>query len=867
MKPQYWFGEWKDGELTAAQAAALCRKAAGLRQQVADYPLDKVLRLLSRTGERWADPSYRLRRAAEKTLPRVTGFSPAMVRLGLRELCWTFEADLLRRKMDAELPGHEGLGAKRWEPLGTVLHVLAGNVFVGAAGSLVEGLLTRNVNILKMSSSEGAFLPLLIESLRESDEDGFISRSLAVVQFSQKQTDVIAEFKREADGIVVWGGESAVRGWRDGLPARSRLIVFGPKLSVAVATRRGLAERTPEDLARRLAREMSIWDQNACTAPQACYVEGEAQARRLLEALPKALDQTGRDMPAGGVDADAAVEIQKLRGVAEVAEVRGEGALRASARRLDWTVILDRDLTLSPSPLHRTLRLVPFKRLPDVLEQLASLRGYIQTVGLAAGEAEGEALADRFSDAGALRVLELGHMAEGEIDDPHDGAQDLPQFMRLVLRRLPGRGDWTSAERLSREKRQTLVDARLRRLMDAARRSRFYGRRLKGLRVETAADLVRVPELTRDQMEANMPPQGEGLATGAWSGGYVSRSGGSTGAPKFSVYDQRDWEAMIAGGAEVFRGLGLAPSDRLANFMLAGDLYGSFVSFDHVNDRLGLATFAFAGNSKPETFVEVWRKFRLNAAQGIPTFLVPFLRQAKALEPRLALEKVVYAGSPMSASDYDWLKSALRVERIASVIGANDGGQLGYQCACMRGPLHHAIDEFNWIEVVDEKGRPVRDGETGRILITSLLKYAFPLIRYAIGDAGRIVNGPCACGRPARRFELLGRCDDMVAVGNMNVRHRDFVAALKGLPVSAVQVAALGGEEGESLAVRVETPAKDGPALEKRLRHALLHGLEKLQSRLADGSLRELALSLHKPGELPRNPRTGKLKSPVDERA
>jgi phenylacetate-CoA ligase len=511
------------------------------------------------------------------------------------------------------------------------------------------------------------------------------------------------------------------------------------------------------------------------------------------------------------------------------------------------------------------LRVVPFEGIADVLDQLIPLRGYIQTAGLVAGRKEQEELADRFSDAGALRILELGCMAEGEIDDPHDGAQDLPQFMRLVLRRLPGRQGWTPAETLTQARRRELIDARLRRIIDVAHRSPFYGRRLKGVSIETVADLANVPELTRDEMEANMPPQGEGLRTSPWTGGYVSRSGGSTGAPKFSVYDRHDWEAMIESGAEVFRGLGLRPADRLGNFMLAGDLYGSFVSFDHVNHRLGLATFGFAGNSKPETFVDVWRKFHINAVEGIPTHTVPFLRAAKKLEPKLSLEKLVYAGSPMSSADYDWLKSGLKVQRISSVIGANDGGQMGYQCELMRGPMHHAIDEFNWIEVVDEKGRPVRDGEIGRILITSLLKFAYPLIRYAIGDAGRIVKGTCPCGRPARRFELLGRCDDTLAIGNMKVRHRDFISALRGLPVSALQIAALSDEDGETLAVRVETPSIS-LELEKRVRRALLANTEKLKERLGDGSLRELALSLHKPGQLPRNPRTGKLKSPVDER-
>jgi phenylacetate-coenzyme A ligase PaaK-like adenylate-forming protein len=865
VKSQYWFGEWRDEELTAAQACRLCRRAAELRQAAADYPLDKVLRLLDRARRLWQDPSYGPRRTAERALPGATGFSPAMVRRGLQELDWTWDPDFLRRKLDSELPGHEGLGERRWEPLGAVLHVLAGNVFVGAAGSLAEGLLTRNVNILKMSSAEGVFLPLLIESLRECDEDGVVSRSMAAVRFSQKQDDVIARFKRDVDAVVVWGGESAVRGWRDGLPARTRLVVFGPKLSLAVVTKQGLREGKAEDLAGRLAREMSIWDQNACTAPQACYVQGVDNARRLVDALPKALDREGRRLPAGEVDTDAAVEIRKSRAVAEVAEARGEGALRESARRLDWTVVLDRDLALEPSPLHRTLRVVPFNKISDVLDQLAPLRGYIQTVGLAAGLGEQEELADRFSDAGALRILELGHMAEGEIDDPHDGAQDLPQFMRLVLRRLPARQGWTSAETLSQARRRELIDARLRRLIEAARRSPFYGRRLKGVCIENAADLAKLPELTRDEMEANMPPQGEALATGVWSGGYVSRSGGSTGAPKFSVYDRRDWEAMIASAAEVFGALGLRASDRLGNCMLAGDLYGSFVSFDHINNRLGLASFGFAGNSKPETFADVWRKFHINAVEGIPTHMVPFLRRAKELEPKLRLEKVVYGGSPMSSADYSWLQSKLKVKRIASVIGANDGCQLGYQCERMRGLLHHTIDEFNWVEVVDEQGQPVPDGSAGRILITSLLKFAYPLIRYAIGDSGRIVPGACACGRPARRFELLGRSDDALAVGNMKIRHRDFVAALSGLPVSAVQVAALSDEGGETLVVRVETAAASA-TLEARVRRALLGGLEKLKERLDDGSLQGLVFSLHKPGELARNPRTGKIKSPVDER-
>jgi hypothetical protein len=68
------------------------------------------------------------------------------------------------------------------------------------------------------------------------------------------------------------------------------------------------------------------------------------------------------------------------------------------------------------------------------------------------------------------------------------------------------------------------------------------------------------------------------------------------------------------------------------------------------------------------------------------------------------------------------------------------------------------------------------------------------------------------------------------------------------------------------LAVRIETPAKASPELEARVRRALLARTEKLSERLAEGTLKALVIDLLRPGQLARNPRTGKLKSPLDER-
>ena len=877
MAHRYFLGEWKDGNerLVLQDIVELCRRAESQRKILRDYPLDKILRVLSLVRAKWSDPSYPRLATLRSKLPSETGFSGPMLELGIQELVWVLDPTLLQKKLDAEMrdiPESPDLNYNpdsatflRREPIGTVLHVLSGNVFLVGAGSLVEGLLTRNVTLLKMSSGEKVFLPELIASIQECDVEGVVSKSIALIDYSSKDKEVIAELKKRVDGIVVWGGEEAVRAYRNDLPARTRLVVFGPKLSFAIVTRKGAETLGEEETVRRLAQEISIWDQNACTAPQVCYVEGDDLAMRLVDSLAIELRELATSLPPGDIDLQAAVEIQKIRSVAEIAEARGKGKLRTARFGVDWTVYFDKDKTLDPSPLHRTLKLVPYHSFSEVEGEMDRVRGYIQTIGVAAGKEEGQELAIALSRAGALRVLELGKMSGGEIEDPHDGSYDLPQFVNFVVTRVPIDAGKDPRDCLPEAARTALIDRRLRELIDRAKRSEFYSKRFEGIHVQATLDLEKIPVLTREEMEANMPPQGLGLSTGAFSGGYVSRSGGSTGAPKFSIYDGADWEAMISEAVRVLRAAGLEKGDRVANCMLAGDLYGSFVSFDHINYRVGAMTFAFAGHVTPEVFLDTWKKFGINCIQAIPTVLVPLLRACHRLDETFTMEKIIFAGTPLSGSDRDWLRNVLGVKRIASIIGANDGGQLAFQCEFMSDSRHHLIDDFNFVEILDEQGKRVPEGSAGKIVITSLLKFAFPLIRYEIGDAARIVPEKCPCGRLGRVIDYLGRADDTVCIANMNLRYRDFVSALQGFPYSALQLIAKNDEKGEYLIMRVESEISEAE-IEKKVYGAMMEKVEKLQERVKDKSLQRIDVEWLPIGTIPRNPRSGKIKQLCDER-
>lgn len=92
--------------------------------------------------------------------------------------------------------------------------------------------------------------------------------------------------------------------------------------------------------------------------------------------------------------------------------------------------------------------------------------------------------------------------------------------------------------------------------------------------------------------------------------------------------------------------------------------------------------------------------------------------------------------------------------------GTTDIGVIGVECR--PGSGLHLHDASVLVEVV-RSGVPVRMGERGELLITQLDNRAMPLIRFAIGDLGRLVDGPCACGRTGVRLvDLEGRTDDVL---------------------------------------------------------------------------------------------------------
>jgi phenylacetate-CoA ligase len=143
---------------------------------------------------------------------------------------------------------------------------------------------------------------------------------------------------------------------------------------------------------------------------------------------------------------------------------------------------------------------------------------------------------------------------------------------------------------------------------------------------------------------------------------------------------------------------------------------------------------------------------------------------------RYALESGIAAPSPQlmcNGAETMWESDRELISRafgspVINRYGTTDVGVIGVECR--PGSGLHLHDAAVIVEVV-RSGEPVKVGERGEIVITQLDNRAMPLIRFAIGDLGRLIDEPCPCGRLGLRLvDLEGRTDDvLLATGGARV--------------------------------------------------------------------------------------------------
>lgn len=302
-------------------------------------------------------------------------------------------------------------------------------------------------------------------------------------------------------------------------------------------------------------------------------------------------------------------------------------------------------------------------------------------------------------------------------------------------------------------------------LHHAQTHSPYYKEILQNIVLNDIADLRKVPPLTKDILRS----RGQDIASKQLSdlqASYKNSTSGSTGRKTKFLSDMRDnrYARAIRGDEFVlgYRFLDkqlifwgaerdILQSTTLRSLFTRYILQTKVVSTYHMTDDDIKAYLDLIDSYKPKTIV------------GYPSALYHIACKIKEFSRPLKHVPlgVISAGEALQLHQRTGIEEAFGC-KVYNRYGCREVGHIANECCEFNG-LHYNFDDLI-IEILDERDEVVADGESGEIAITDLNNYAFPLIRYKIGDVGsKMTQHTCSCGSTLPKIHNLdGRTFDVI---------------------------------------------------------------------------------------------------------
>ncbi|TCT12882.1 acyl-CoA reductase LuxC [Natranaerovirga pectinivora] len=358
---------------------------------------------------RWSSEAFV--NASIKTLNKKELNKKVEVELGEKSFHWTVVND------DTEEKNY---------PLGILVHIGAANVLGLSAFSVLEGLLTKNINILKLPEQESGLSVKLLLKLIEIEPR--LKPFIYVLDVSSKEKEVISKLIKVADAVVVWGSDDAISGIRLLAPPNLPIIEWGHRLSFAYFTNH---DNNEEDL-EGLAKDICLTDQLYCSSPQCILYEGKDKNQLIQfgKRLSKHIERISSKHPNHNIPIQGQGQITWLQELVKMEEILNQKQLITNEEK-SYSIMIDYKAELKSSPLYRNIWLMPVKR-ENLFEILRAKKGYLQTVGLSCSETEFEELSKIFYSAGVNRITTCGNMSNSYSGEPHDGSYTLNRYVRKV---------------------------------------------------------------------------------------------------------------------------------------------------------------------------------------------------------------------------------------------------------------------------------------------------------------------------------------------------------------------------------------------------------------------------------------------------
>lgn len=238
---------------------------------------------------------------------------------------------------------------------------------------------------------------------------------------------------------------------------------------------------------------------------------------------------------------------------------------------------------------------------------------------------------------------------------------------------------------------------------------------------------------------------------------------GTTGKPLLWMLTASDVKRLAVNEKISFACAGITPRDIVLVAVSLDRCFIAGLAYWQGLRELGCAVVR-VGASSSMLVLEMIQRVQPTAIVAVPSFLRVIAEKARDTKFNLkncSVKKAACIGEPVRDGDFDLNASGRAIETVwgAKVFSTYGVTELANSlCECGAGRGGHLHDEQLYLEILDDAGNVLPDGEVGEVVATTFGVEAMPLIRYRTGDCAAMSSAICRCGRRTPRLgPIVGR--------------------------------------------------------------------------------------------------------------
>lgn len=251
----------------------------------------------------------------------------------------------------------------------------------------------------------------------------------------------------------------------------------------------------------------------------------------------------------------------------------------------------------------------------------------------------------------------------------------------------------------------------------------------------------------------------------------IHSSSGVTGKPTVTGYTKNDLHHWSQLTARVLTAGGVTKDDVVQITFRYGLFTGAF-GLHQGAELIGASVIPMStGNTQKQ--VVIMQDYKTTALVGTPAYalrLAKYMEEAGIDPKNLSLKLGLFGGESFPEAMRKEIEERLFIKATDNY-GVSEVMGPGVSAECLHRSGLHLYEDHFIAEIVDPQTLQVLPpGAEGELVLTTLTKEAFPLIRYRTRDITALDYSPCPCGRTLVRMKkVLGRTDDIVIIKGVKV--------------------------------------------------------------------------------------------------